>query len=226
MLTIPKTRTTACPISYALEALQSIGIDEMGEFFVDLPADPYLTGNYRFRRFSRFEVVDDRLVQMPHGYLFQSKDYNPLLGDVTREYAELDPGLIALQDFQTIVLEFFDFCKLCSTVNEIGVHQIRTTASFDEIGNPAPEGIHRDGVDLVGIFSISRHNISGAETYLYKSQQDRKPVLEKVLNPGELLVFDDRQFLHFTSPIQANVDEGGTRDVFVFTSPGLAPPKC
>ena len=111
MLTIPKTHTTACPISYALEALQSIGIEEMGKFFGNLPADPYLAGNYRFRRFSRFRVVDDRLVQMPHGYLFQSKDYNPLLGDVNREYEELDPELIALQDFQTIVLEFFEFAN-------------------------------------------------------------------------------------------------------------------
>ncbi len=224
MLTMPKAQTIHCPISYAVESLNSLRVDEIEKFFTGLPADPYLNGNYRFRRFSRFKVVGNRPVQLPHGYLFQSKVYNPLLGNVTREYEELEPGLIALNDFQTIVMEFFDFCKLCSTVNEIGVHQIRTTASFEETGNPAPEGIHQDGVDLVGIFSISRNNISGAETYLYKAKQDNDPIFEKVLNPGDFLVFNDRQFFHFTSPISANSVAGGTRDVFVFTSPGLSPP--
>ena len=225
MLTIPQAQTIHCPISYALESLNSLRIDEIGKFFTGLPADPYLDGNYRFRRFSRFKIVENHPVQLPHGYLFQSKAYNPLLGDVTREYEELEPGLIALKDFQTIVMEFFDFCKLCSTTNEIGIHQIRTTASFEEIGNPAPEGIHQDGVDLVGIFSITRQNINGAETYLYKTQQDEAPIFAKVLNPGDFLVFNDRQFFPFTSPIQANSMEGGNRDVFVFTSPGLSPPK-
>lgn len=222
MLASLKIKDFNCLTSYALEAVTSISVDKLKQFFVDLPVDPFLGDNYRFRCLSHFQVSDDRLVKLPHSRLFQSKEDNPLLGNVVREYPELDDKLIALEDFRRIVLEFFEFCKLCSTYNEIGVHQIRTTTSYQQVGNPAPEGVHRDGVDLVGILCANRERIEGGETRLYKSKND-SPVFTKILNPGELLVFSDRQFFHFTSPIKAIAAEGGVRDAFVFTCPGLIP---
>jgi hypothetical protein len=213
-----------CLASYVLEMLTAIKVDELKRSFAHLPEDPYLEGNYRFRRLSHFQIVGDRLIKMPHRRLFQSKQYNPLLGDVIREYAELDDELIQLEDFQRLIWEFFQFCQLCSTSNEIAVHQIRTTASSQKLGNPAPEGIHRDGVDLVGIFSVDRSGIDGGETHLYKTKADA-PAFSKILNPGEFLVFRDDQYFHFTSPVQAVATEQGTRDVFVLTCPGLFPPE-
>ncbi len=225
MLPSLKTLNFNCLTDYALETLNSVNLDQIEPFFGDLPADPYLEGNYRFRRLSRFQLSDGSLVKLPHDYLFQSKEYNPLLGDVVREYSELDDALIKLEDFQKLVLEFFDFCNVCSATKEVGVHQIRTVASEVEIGQPAPEGIHRDGVDLVGIFCVSRQKIEGGETYLYKSK-DGDPIFTKILNHGELLVFNDHQFFHFTSAIKAiSPQEKGIRDVFVLTCPGLLPPE-
>uniref|UniRef100_A0A832M4X3 2OG-Fe dioxygenase family protein n=1 Tax=Oscillatoriales cyanobacterium SpSt-402 TaxID=2282168 RepID=A0A832M4X3_9CYAN len=211
-----------CLASYVLEMLTAIQVDNLTPFFDDLPMDPYLEGGYRFRRLSHFKVVGDRLIQLPHRRLFQSKTYNPLLGDVIREYAELDDRLIQLEAMQRVIWEFFQFCKLCSTSTEIAVHQIRTTASLQQAGNPAPEGIHRDGVDLVGIFSVNRRGVEGAETHLYTSNREQ-PAFSKVLNPGEFLVFKDDQYFHYTSPIHA-VTAQGVRDVFVLTCPGLFPP--
>lgn len=215
---------TNCLASYVLEMLTAIQVETIAKFFDNLPADPYLEGNYRFRRLSHFKVVGDRLQKLPHRRLFQSKTYNPLLGDVAREYEELDDQLIQNEDFQRLIWEFFQFCQLCSIHTEIAVHQIRTTASSDKLGNPAPEGIHRDGVDLVGIFSVNRKGVEGAETHLYKSKQSDQPVFSKILNPGEFLVFRDEQYFHFTSPIHATTPEEGVRDVFVLTCPGLFPP--
>jgi|GEM_PF-69840 len=213
-----------CIADYALERLNSINLDKIEYFFGNLPADPYLEGNYRFRRLSRFKLSDGSFVKLPHNLFFQSQEYNPLLGDVIREYSELDDALIKLEDFQKIVREFFEFCKLCSSSQEVAVHQIRILAQAQDVGEPAPEGIHRDGVDLVGIFCVNRTRIEGGETHLYKSQ-DSKPMLTKILNPGELLIFNDRQFYHFTSAIKAiSSQEKGIRDVFVLTSPGLLPP--
>jgi hypothetical protein len=212
-----------CLASYVLEMLTAINVDALKPFFDDLPEDPYLEGGYRFRRLSHFKIVGDRLTSLPHRRLFQSKTYNPLLGDVVREYAELDAQLIQLQDFQNVIWEFFQFCQLCSTSTEIAVHQIRTTASSQKLGNPAPEGIHRDGVDLVGIFSVQRRGVEGAETHLYKTKQET-PVISKVLNPGEFLVFRDAQYFHYTSPVHTISTEQGVRDVFVLTCPGLFPP--
>ncbi|MBD3887068.1 2OG-Fe dioxygenase family protein [Phormidium tenue FACHB-886] len=213
-----------CLASYVLEMLTAIEVEQLQHSFAQLPVDPYLEGGYRFRRLSHFKVDGDRLIKQPHRRLFQSKQYNPLLGNVIREYAELEDELIHLEDFQRLIWEFFQFCQLCSPFKEIGVHQIRTTASSEKLGNPAPEGIHRDGVDVVGIFSVDRHNIGGGETHLYKSKKDGQPVFSKVLHPGELLVFKDDQYFHYTSPVNAIGSEQGTRDVFVLTCPGLFPP--
>ena len=225
MLKLLRTQDFNCITDYTLERLNSVNLDKIGYFFGNLPADPYLEGNYRFRRLSHLKLSDHRLVKLPHNPLFQSKEYNPLLGDVVREFSDLDDALIKFEDFQKIVFEFFEFCKLCSAPNEVGVHQIRTVTSVEQVGYPAPEGIHRDGVNLVGVFCVNRENIEGGETCLYKSK-DGDPIFTKILNPGELLVFNDHQFFHFTSVVKAIASGAqGIRDVFVLTSPGLLPPN-
>ncbi len=201
--------------------VNSIKLERFKQFFTDLPADPYVKGNYRFRRLSRFKVSADELLKLPHGYLFQSRQYNPLVGDIKREFAELDDALIKLDNFKKLVFEFSQYCKLYSEASEIGVHQIRTTCSQNNYGNPAPEGIHRDGTDLIAIFSVNRENIQGGETHLYKSSKEN-PVFNKILNPGELLLLNDREFFHFTTPIKPTASDGeGIRDVFVLTCPSL-----
>lgn len=224
MLKLLKTQDFNCTTDYALERLNSVNLDKIGYFFGDLPADPYLAGNYRSRRLSRFKLSGRRLVKLPHSPLFQSKEYNPLVGDVIRKFSEIDDALTELEDFQKMVFEFFEFCKLCSAPNEVGIHQIRTLTSITEVGHPAPEGTHQDGVDLVGVFCVNREHIEGGKTYLYKSK-DGEPIFTKILNPGELLVFNDHQFFHFTSAVKAiSSEEKGIRDVFVLTCPGLLPP--
>lgn len=218
-----QTKPFNCTADYALETLNSIHLEKLENCFENLPVDPYLDGGYRFRRLSRFQILDNQLIRLPHGRLFQTKNYNPLLGGVEREFAEMESELIELEDFQKICLEFFDFCRLCTAHTEIEVHQIRTVALPGAIGHPAPEGIHQDGVDLVGIFCVTRKNIKGGLTSLYRSK-DEAPIFTKILNPGELLIFNDKQFFHFTSMVNTIGSEPGIRDVFVLTCPGLFPP--
>jgi hypothetical protein len=224
MPNLAKTQELSCLASYILEMLTDVKLDPIRPFFDRLPADPYISGHYRFRRLSHFKMSGDRFVKLPHRRLFQSKQNNPLVGDVVREYAEIEDELIALDEFQKILQEFFQFSQLCTERQEIAIHQIRTTASSAEIGNPAPEGIHRDGVDLVGIFSVDRSAVAGAQTHLYVDKKG-SPIFSKILYPGEFLVFRDDLFFHFTSSISATTDGLGTRDVFVCTAPGLFPPE-
>ena len=141
------------------------------------------------------------------------------MGDIKREFAEIDDALIKLDIFKTVVFAFIYACKLHPEA-EIGVHQIRTTCSASNYGNPAPEGIHRDGTDFIGIFSVNRENIQGGETHLYIEKKE-KPVFKKILHPGELLLVNDRQFFHFTTTIKPISDNQGVRDVFVLTCPSL-----
>ncbi len=204
---------------FTLRKVNSINVEGFKQFFRNMPIDPYIKGNYRSRRLSRFIVSEDRLIKLPHGYLFQSKEYNPLLGDIKREFAELEDALIELDIFKNLVLAFSDSCKLHPEA-EIGVHQIRTICSPDNLGNPAPEGIHQDGTDFIGIFSVDRDNIQGGETHLYAAKKE-KPVFSKILNSGELLLVNDHDFFHFTTPIKPEIPAQGSRDVFVLTSPSL-----
>jgi hypothetical protein len=78
-------------------------------------------------------------------------------------------------------------------------------------------------LDLVGIFSVQRSAVAGAETHLYTDKKG-EPIFSKILCPGEFLVFQDDRYFHFTSPISATTSGQGARDVFVCTSPGLFPP--
>ena len=204
---------------FTLRKVNSINPEGFKPFFNNMPIDPYIKGNYRSRRLSRFTVSGDQLIKLPHGYFSQSKEYNPLVGDIKREFAELDDALIELDIFRNLVLAFSDSCKL-HPEGEIGVHQIRIICSPDNLGNPAPEGIHQDGTDFIGIFSVDRDNIQGGETHLYTTKKE-KPVFSKVLNPGELLLVNDHDFFHFTTPIKPQIDAQGSRDVFVLSSPSL-----
>jgi hypothetical protein len=219
MQTIWGTTELEYAFLFTLRKVNSIKVAGFKPFFNDLPVDPYVKGNYRLRRLSRFIVSGEQLIKLPHGYLFQSKEYNPLVGDIKREFAELDDRLIELDIFKSLVLAFVDSCKIHPEA-EIGVHQIRTTCLPNNLGNPAPEGIHSDGTDFIGIFSVDRENIQGGETHLYTAKKE-KPIFNKILYPGELLLVNDHEFFHFTTPIKPLTDAQGTRDVFVLTSPSL-----
>ena len=204
---------------FTLRKVNSINTAGFKPFFEDLPIDPYVKGEYRSRRLSRFKVSGDKLVKLPHGYLLQSGKYNPLLGDIKREFAELDDRLIQLAIFKNMIFAFYDSCKL-HPETEIGVHQIRITCSPNNLGHPAPEGIHRDGSDFIGIFFVDRDNIQGGETHLYNAKKE-KPVFNKVLQPGEIILVNDREFFHFATPIKPQNSGIGNMDVFVITSPSL-----
>ncbi|CDN16047.1 hypothetical protein RintRC_6054 [Richelia intracellularis] len=54
----------------------------------------------------------EELIKLPHRYLYQSQQYNPLLGNIKREFSELDDKLIQLDIFQQLVAGFTDFCNL------------------------------------------------------------------------------------------------------------------
>lgn len=189
-------------------------------FFDDLPVDPNIKGHYRFRRLSRFRITKDGIMKLPHGYLFQSKEFNPIVGDIKREFEEFNDELVNFGMLKALLLAFKDFCAI-SPGAEIGVHQIRTTCIPESFGDPAPEGIHQDGTDFVGIYSVDRNNIEGGETHLYTSKSGETSVFNKTLYPGEMVLVNDRKFFHYTTSVRPASQGLGTRDVFVLTCPSL-----
>jgi len=216
------TLTAAGGRLYSLQKLEQVRLEALHEFFDALPLDPYLAEQYRYRCFSRFRLAGGELARLPHEPFIQRREHNPLLGEVSREYVELDAGLTSAEDFRRILGDFLGRCESLPDGTEVGVHQIRVVSERALVGHPTPEGVHADGFDYVGIFCVGRRDVSGGETYLYESR-DGPPVYRTLLEPGDLLVFDDRGLYHYTSPILAPDLRRGTRDVFILTartSPG------
>ena len=202
---------------YKLEKFAAFDGAKFEPFFANLPVDPYIQGQFRRRRFSRFTGTPESLQRLEHKYFIQSSQVNKLAGGLKRDFPELEDGLTQLNTFQTLVAAFIDFSKIDPMVTEMGVHQIRIVASKGEQGEPAPEGIHQDGFDFVGIFVIQRRDITGAETHLYRAK-DQPPVFNKVLDPGEFVMVNDRTHFHYTNAVAPTGHTEGVRDVFVFTA--------
>jgi hypothetical protein len=86
---------------------------------------------------------------------------------------------------------------------------------------------HHDDEQFVILYVMHRKG-DGAESYLYRVPEDGptkatsddslgEQVLERQLNPGELLIFEDRLFKHGASPLKPAPDGAAVRDVLVCT---------
>jgi hypothetical protein len=210
-------QTWAADFDYKLQRLSSARTEVFATFFANLPLDPYIEGSYRRRRFSRFKGDPDNLTRLEHKYFEQGSAVTNLAGGIKRDFAELEEDIVRLPEFQFFVSRFVDFSKIELETTEIGIHQIRIVASPDEVGEPAPEGIHQDGFDFVGIFCISREHVRGAETHLYEDPGNA-PIFAKELQPGEFVLINDRKLYHFTTGMKPVGVVEGTRDVFVMTA--------
>jgi hypothetical protein len=195
-----------------------IKIDEWKIFFNNCPKDEYVPEGFRYKRLSWYRISPTGFLELlPHAPLIQSKSYNPVHGDILRDYQPLEKELTIKKDFLFFVKNFSEYCNL-KPEDVILVQLQRITCNKDQVGHPAVEGFHRDGVDWLGLMVVSRHNILGAETYL-KDESDQI-IFESTLQEGELLIIDDRKMLHYTTPIKSN-DEAlnhGYRDVIIITA--------
>ena len=82
---------------------------------------------------------------------------------------------------------------------------------------------HRHDEEFIIIYVLERIG-DGAETYLYRwdnarhgDKDDGEQVLWKQLNAGDILIFDDSQFKHGTTPLQSLPGETAMRDTLVCT---------
>jgi len=204
---------------YKLRNFTKIDVGVFENYFKNMPFDPYVKGDFRKRRFSsikkdhfgNFEV-------MPHKKFIQSSNVNDLLGDVEREYDELELELIYSAEFKKIVDAFTELTGVNMYLTEVGIHQMRVLSSLYIKGEPAPEGRHKDGFDYIGIFCARRSQVSGAKSELFLNKDDEKPILEKILGENEMLIVNDREVYHNATKLNPTGTDCGYRDVFVFTA--------
>ena len=188
-------------------------------FFNHLPLDKYLDGKYRKRRYSKINYHHRHWRLLTPTSFTQSSEYNPYLGDVERKYDPLQGEVIEAKEFIAILDIFkeltLNFTNKPTDPFDVGVHFIRIECGADVEGLPVPEGIHRDGFKSVMILCVSRNNIQGGVSQIYKSKAEM-PILEYVLEESEFIFLNDKILYHNATPIET---EGGKgyRDAIVIT---------
>ncbi len=97
-----------------------------------------------------------------------------------------------------------------------GVNLFRTVK--DVVTSP-----HHDREELCVIYVLDRAG-GGAETQLYQpddvpeqGEPTAEPVLRRQLNPGEIIIFEDKRFKHSTTQLEAPPGGTAKRDVVVCT---------
>ncbi|MCW6530677.1 2OG-Fe dioxygenase family protein [Sphingomonas sp. MMSM20] len=179
-------------------------------------------GRYRRRRHAAFEASAERLrckVHQPH---FQSRDYNPLNGDVQRWFDPVENGIAQCEILQSIFRSLTPFFAKLDNHEPTGswhseMHQIRIETSPRELGRPTPEGLHRDGVDWVLVMLIARKNVEDGVTEIGDPDGQRLGRFT-LTRPGDAVILDDRRIRHGVTPIRAMSDtEPAYRDALVLT---------
>jgi hypothetical protein len=200
-----------------------------------LEPDRHLAGGAKFRRrrYDRFywSPATDALAPLPHETYFQPADENPYAGGVARDFAPLSPDAAANPFLHALVRATFACLPVAADRQgktwEVRIHQIRITATPDEPGLPAPEGIHQDGTDFLTLHLVDRRNVEGAESTIY--DLDRRPIWNGAMRePLDSMILEDPRIMHGVTPVRsADGRNPAIRDLlgvdFIF-SPGLRPP--
>ncbi|MCW2476740.1 MULTISPECIES: 2OG-Fe dioxygenase family protein [unclassified Symbiopectobacterium] len=186
--------------------------------FNDLPPDLWLKpkdSHFRFRCYQQAVLKSQQFSYLNSNMPFyQPSHLNCYSGGVKREYAGLVPDVADIV-FDSIISRLVPI--LPDKEYQIGIHQIRITTDSLNIGHPAPEGIHQDGFTYISVCCIELNNVSGGDTTLIPCDKDTAKVVTFKLNEGEAVVFNDVNYLHYTSAIVPLLPGKGYRDVFVIT---------
>ena len=190
----------------------------LGPSWNDLPADAYLKdgGHYRRRRHSSFVVDGPAVTQAPHRAHWQPLEYNALHGGMQRWFEPMQSAVVQAPAWPKVLRAVAQVSSDLRGAQPwyVEAHQFRIDTEGG-IGRPTPEGAHRDGVDLVAVFLVSREGLKGGETRVFQADG---PAGQRftLSEPWSVLLLDDARVVHETTPIQP-VGAQGHRDTLVLT---------
>ncbi|MEL0637165.1 MULTISPECIES: 2OG-Fe dioxygenase family protein [Marinomonas] len=198
-----------------LGQLTANSVNHLVSSFNDLPASPYADGAYRLRRYSRFTMNNHSLSRLASQAFVQDESINHFQGNVVRVYPEIEDQTFEDPAF----IELFNHFQRMANVQDdtpIEVHQMRILAN-NKRAEVAPEGVHQDGFDRVGIYVIQRHNIQGGNINIHSSKNS-PAIISHDFDQGEFVVLNDRKFFHSAYPIKPVDGEFGYMDTFILTA--------
>jgi hypothetical protein len=189
----------------------------------DLAIDEHMADNGRYRR-RRHAVyaatTGGAITRQPHQPHYQSLEYNTLNGGIARWFAPVTEVIGDGASMRAIL----NFCRgLFGQFAElprawrVETHQFRIEASADMLGQPTPEGVHRDGVDYVMVLLIQRHNIASGTTTIH-APDGRALGSFTLTDPCDSMLIDDARVHHgVTAVTPLGPAQPAHRDVLVVT---------
>jgi len=185
-----------------------------------LPPDEYLKdgGRYRTRRHACFVAEGGHLANVPHRAHWQPVEYNALHGGMQRWFAPMLEATVATPAWQRLLVRLAEAASALRGPRPwyMEAHQFRIDTAGG-IGRPTPEGAHRDGVDLVAVALVGRHNVKGGETRVFEAE-GRRGERFTMSEPWTLMLLDDARVIHESTPIQPLAEPApGWRDTLVIT---------
>ncbi len=205
-----------------VSGLPPAALDAWQALWADLPPDPHLRdgGRYRRRRHGCAVVDGQSVVAVQHRAHWQPLEYNALHGGFERWFEPLPAALLGDPAWARLLIGLAGVASNLRGEQKwfVEAHMFRIdTEGEGSIGRPTPEGAHRDGVDLVAVMMLSRHNVKGGETRVFDARgpQGVRFVLRQ---PFSALLLDDERVIHETTPIQPqDAGHSAWRDTLVLT---------
>ena len=199
--------------------------DGFAESWNDLGMDTYMAdgGRYRRRRHAAFSIDAGGIRRKPHQPHYQSRDYNALNGGLARWFEPVKPAVAEHPAMRAILRTCFAIFNTATPAGErpaawhVETHQFRIEARPGELGQPTPEGLHRDGVDWVLVLLVRRQNVASGITSIHDLQR-RFLGSFTLTAPMESALVDDGRVYHGVTAIEPLVAGAPAyRDVLVAT---------
>lgn len=162
---------------------------------------------------------------LPQYALQQSIKYNPVHGDMRREYPRINKSIIDSLDFQRLLDCYAAFFRWSDAI--VLVQFQRIDCFTGRIGLPAVEGFHQDGNRHVGMLVVNRNNItdhSGVSQYVMDDQGKKTETLifDAIIPAGQLIFWNDKRVWHYGTELEvadSSVNGGrGTRDIIILSA--------
>lgn len=163
--------------------------------------------------------------KLPQYSLAQSKSYNPVHGDLRREYPPVDPAVLGGADLRRLVVHYASRFEWDDAL--VLVQFQRVDCLPGRRGRPAIEGFHQDGNRHVAMLIVDRVNItSGSGVSQYKMDaggtMTDEMVFDAVIPPGQLIYWNDKRVWHYGTDLEvadpSAIGGRGYRDIVILSA--------
>jgi hypothetical protein len=162
---------------------------------------------------------------LPQYALQQSIKYNPVHGNLRREYPRISNSIIDSADFKKLLVHYASFFGWGDAI--VLVQFQRVDCFTNRIGLPAVEGFHQDGNRHVGMLVVNRANVtedSGVSQYVmdHNGKKTEPLIFNAVVPAGQLIYWNDKRVWHYGTELKvadSNVNGGrGVRDIIIMSA--------